>query len=138
MYQEFGLSQRPKKQFIFHLYRRTNEKKCKPYLDVKENHDVMYLIDPKTAQESFDFDQTANGSVLCYDTVPAEFLTMIVNLKDGSPRFVQNATNGSPPKNRKTRTQQRKYFVEYWNGNYIHCRIDSTARGNSLHFRWSK
>ena len=30
---------------------------------------------------------TANGSVLCYDTVPAEFLTKIINIEDGAERF---------------------------------------------------
>ena len=30
--------------------------------------------------------RTANGSVLCYDTVPSEFFTKIINLKDWSER----------------------------------------------------
>ena len=45
------------------------------------------MIDLKAAPNSLEFFQTANGSVLSYDTVPSEFLTKIINLEDGSERF---------------------------------------------------
>ena len=45
----------------------------KPYLHVKNHHDMLFVIDLEAAQHSLDFYQTTNGSVLCYDTVPAEF-----------------------------------------------------------------
>ena len=76
------------------------EKTCKPYNHMKEYHDVLYEIDLRAAQETLDFYQTANWRVLCYDTVPAEFLIMVVNSKDGSLRSVKNDKHGSPPKNR--------------------------------------
>ena len=116
---------------------QTNEKKYKPYFLVKEVHDVIYLIDLQAAQESLVFFQTANVSVSCYHTVPAVFFELITKLKDGSLKFVNNDTNGYQPKNRKTLSQQRKYYVGYWNVSYIHCTIDSTAGGQSLYFGWS-
>ena len=47
----------------------------------------MFVIDLESAQNSFDFSQTAIGSVLCCDTVSAEFLNKIINIKDGSEGF---------------------------------------------------
>ena len=63
--------------------------KYKPYTDMMNHHDRLLGIDLEAAQNSLEFHQTANGSVLCYDTVLAEFLTMFINIKDGSERFVK-------------------------------------------------
>ena len=61
--------------------------KYKPYLHMKNHHERLFVMDLEAAQNSLGFNQTANGTVLCYDTVPSEFLTKIINLKDGSERF---------------------------------------------------
>ena len=61
--------------------------KYKPYLHMKNHHERLFVMDLEAAQNSLGFYQTANGTVLCYDTVPSEFLTKIINLKDGSERF---------------------------------------------------
>ena len=53
---------------------------------MKNHLDRLFVIDLESAQNSLEFYQTANGSVLCYGTVPFEFLTEIINLKDGSER----------------------------------------------------
>ena len=50
------------------------------------------MIDLETALNSLDFFQIANGSVSCYDTVPAEFLIKIIDIKDGSAKFVEEKT----------------------------------------------
>ena len=47
----------------------------KPFLHMKKHHDRLFVIDLEAAQNSLEFKPTANGSVLCYDTVPYEFLT---------------------------------------------------------------
>ena len=60
--------------------------KYKPYLHMKNHHERLFVMDLE-AQNSLGFYQTANGTVLCYDTVPSEFTTKIINLKDGSERF---------------------------------------------------
>ena len=54
---------------------------------MKNHHERLFVMDLEAAQNSLGFYQTANGSVLCYDTVPSEFLTKIINLKDGSEWF---------------------------------------------------
>ena len=51
------------------------------------NHDRLFVIDLDAAQNSLEFYQKANGSVLCHDEVPSELLTKIINLKDGSEKF---------------------------------------------------
>ena len=56
---------------------------------MKNHYDRLFGVDLEAAQNSVEFYQTANGSVLCYDTVPSEFLKMIITLRDGSERFVQ-------------------------------------------------
>ena len=61
--------------------------KYKPYIHRKNRHDRLFVIDLEAAQNSLEFNQTANESVLCYDTVPSEFLTKIINLKEGSQRL---------------------------------------------------
>ena len=50
------------------------DQQYKPYLHMKNHHDRLNMIDLEVAQISQDFDQTANGSVLCFDTIPSEFL----------------------------------------------------------------
>ena len=56
---------------------------------VKDHHDQLFVIDQEATQNSQVFSQTANGSFLCHGTVPAEFFTKIINIKDGSGRFVK-------------------------------------------------
>ena len=50
------------------------------------------LIDLESAQKSFEFYPTAIGGVLRYDTIPAEFFTEIINIKDRTERFVRAQT----------------------------------------------
>ena len=57
------------------------DRKYQRYLHMKSHHDRLFVIDLEAAQNSLEFFQTANGSVFCYDTVPLEFLTKIINLK---------------------------------------------------------
>ena len=64
-----------------------HDPKYKPYQHMKQHRDRLFVMDLEAAQNSLEFYQTANGSVLCCDTVPSEFLTKIINLKDGSERF---------------------------------------------------
>ena len=59
----------------------------KPNIHMKNHHDRLFVIDLDATQNSLEIYQTANGSVLCYDTVPSDFLKKIINLKDGSERF---------------------------------------------------
>ena len=58
------------------------------------------------------FTNTAIGSVLCYDTVPAEFLTKIINFKDGAERFekAQSKERAASPtkKSRRDRNTSRE------------------------------
>ena len=65
----------------------TPDPKCKPYLHLKNHHDRLFVTDLEAAQNSLEFYQTANESVLCHDTVPSESLTKIIKIKDGSERF---------------------------------------------------
>ena len=58
-------------------------------LPLEEHHEEVFVIDLEAAQNSFDFCQTVNGSVLCYDTVPTEFFNKIINIEDGAECFVQ-------------------------------------------------
>ena len=58
----------------------------KPYIHWKNHHARLIVIDLEASQMSLEFCQTAKGSVLCHDTVPSEFLTKIIILKDGSRR----------------------------------------------------
>ena len=64
-----------------------HDPKYKPYQHMKQHRDRLFVMDLEAAHNSLEFYQTANGSVLCCDTVPSEFLTKIINLKDGSERF---------------------------------------------------
>ena len=64
--------------------------KYKPCLHLKNHHHLLFVLILEAAQNPLDFfQQTANGSVLCYNTVLAEFLTKIINIKNGSERFVK-------------------------------------------------
>ena len=47
-------------------------------------HYRLFVIELEAAQNSLELYQTASGSVLCCYTVPSEFLTEIINIKDGS------------------------------------------------------
>ena len=53
--------------------------KYKPYLNLKNHHDRLFVTDLEAAQNSVEFYQRANGSVLCHDTVPSEFLKKIIH-----------------------------------------------------------
>ena len=72
----------------------------------------MFVIDVEALQQSLEFYQTANGSVLCYDTVPSEFLTKIINIKDAAERFVKAQSkerDASPTKkSRRDRNTSRE------------------------------
>ena len=63
--------------------------KYKSYFHLKNHHDRLFVVDLEAAQNSLEFCQSANGSVVCYDTVPSEFLTKIINIKDGTERVEQ-------------------------------------------------
>ena len=82
-------------QFIPHLFLRWTRfpKSTSRTSHAKEYHDVTYVIDVKARPESLSFYQTANGCVLSSGAFPAKFPKMIVNLKDGSLRFVNDDTN---------------------------------------------
>ena len=89
--------------------------KYKPHFHLKKQYDLMFVIDLEAAQNSRDFYQTANGSILCYDAVPVEFLTKNINIKDGAERFVkaQSKERKSPPtmKSRRDRNTLEKSQV---------------------------
>ena len=53
------------------------------------SRESMFVIRLEAAQNSLEFYHTANGSVLRYATVPAEFLTKIINIKDEAQMDVQ-------------------------------------------------
>ena len=74
--------------------------KYKPYLHMKNHRDRLFAIDLEPAQNSLEFFQTANGSVLCNGTVPSEFLTETINLK----RRIRKV---------RKRTIQRRRVVSY-------------------------
>ena len=79
---------------------------------MKIHHDRLFVIDVEAAQNSLEVHQAANGSTLCYGTVLAEFLTKIINMKDGSKRFVRGEfeeEESSPTKRiRRDRGQPRE------------------------------
>ena len=68
------------------------------------------MIDLETAQNSLDLFQTANGSVSCCDTVPAMFLIKIIDIKDGSAKFVKEEIKEeeSSPTKRSPRDQRKQ------------------------------
>ena len=84
----------------------------KPYLHLSKHRDLLFVIDLEAAQNSSEFYQTASGSVSCYHTVPAEFLTKIININDGSERFQKAQTkdrDASPTKkSRRDRNTPRE------------------------------
>ena len=59
--------------------------KYKPNFHLNKRHDRLFVFDLEAAQNSLEF-LSDNGSVLCHDTVPSEFLTKVINPKDGSQR----------------------------------------------------
>ena len=68
------------------------DSKYKPHGHREAHHDSMFVTDLHSAFDSLGFRQTANGSVLCYDTVPTEFLYKIINLRSGSEKFAKPRT----------------------------------------------
>ena len=85
--------------------------------------------------------QRANRSVFCYDTVPAEFLTRIINFKNGTEKFVRAQTKEreSLPtkKNSRDHSQPRKI-----SGNKSetknHCTRDSWGKPQASWRFWKK
>ena len=63
--------------------------KYKLHFHMKIHQDRLFVIDQEAAQNSLEVHQAASGSVLCYDTVPAEFLTKTINMKDRSEWLVR-------------------------------------------------
>ena len=59
----------------------------KPYFHLKSYHDRLLVIELEAGQDSLFLYQRANGSVLCYGTVPSEVLIKIINMEDRSDRF---------------------------------------------------
>ena len=78
-----------------------SDPKYKPYFHLNKHHDRLFAIDLAAAQNSLEFCQTANGSVLRCDTVPSELLTMIINLKDGSERSRKEENKEEQPSPKK-------------------------------------
>ena len=66
---------------------RNPNQKC---VHKRRHHDRLFLVDSESAIDSPDFYQTANGSVLCYDTSSIEFLVRIVHAKNELDRFVRH------------------------------------------------
>ena len=75
-------------------------------LHMKNHHDPLCEIDLETAQNSFEIFQTTNGSVLCYDTVPSEVLTQIINLEDGSEKFGKEDKEEESSSTKRSRRDQ--------------------------------
>ena len=75
--------------------------KYKPYQHMKQHRDRLFVMDLEAVQNSMVFYQTANGSVMCYDTVPSEFHTQIINLKDGSESFGKEEYEDWQPSHQK-------------------------------------
>ena len=92
--------------------RRFWNEQNKPYLHLKNHHDVWFVIDLEAEQNSMVFFHGTRGSVSCNDTVPAEIFTTIINMKDGSERFekAQSKEGEASPtkKGRRDRNTPRK------------------------------
>ena len=71
----------------------------------------------EAAQNSLEFCQTANGSVLCYDAVPSEFLAKITNFKDVSERLEKEEfkEEESSPTKRSRRDQGQSSETSWHN-----------------------
>ena len=84
----FGTSRDRKMYFslVSPLY-RDPDPKHKPLIHLLNQHDLLSVLDLEATQTLLEFYQTADGSVLCYDTVPSECLPKIINIKDGSERI---------------------------------------------------
>ena len=79
------------------------DRKYEPFFHLKKHYDLMFVIDLEAAQKSLDLHQTANGGVLRYDTVWAEFFTKIISIQDGAERFVK-----APSKEKRSITNEAK------------------------------
>ena len=78
-------------------------KYIKPYFHMKNHRDRLLMVDLAATQNSLEFCQTANCSALCFDTVPSEFHTKTINLKDGSERFAKAECKEEQPSPKKKR-----------------------------------
>ena len=110
------------------LYQKPDPK-YNPHLNLKK-----LVIDLEAAQNSLDLYQTASGSILRYDAVPAEFLTKIMNLKDGTERIQKAQTKeryASPSKRsrRDRNTPRGKRKPQGANHKTKrHCKRDSSEK----------
>ena len=75
--------------------------KYKSQFHMKNHHGILFVIDLEAADRSLEFYQTANGNVLCYDTIPSEFFTKIINPNDGSERFAKAEYKEEQPSPKK-------------------------------------
>ena len=99
----------------------------------------MLMISLDMAQNSFEFCQTADGSVLCFDTGPAELLTKIIIIKDGTERFVRAETKEkeAPPtkKSRSGHCQPRETSGKK-SESKNQCPRDTKRKSPALHRFW--
>ena len=72
----------------------------------------MFVIDVESAQNSLDVHQPVNGCVLCCGTVPAEFFTTIIKMKDGPERFVEAQTKEREASPTKKHRRDRNMWRE--------------------------
>ena len=70
---------------------------------MKNHHDRLFVLDLDATKNSLELHQTANGSVLCYDALPSEFLEKVISLRDGSERFGKEEYKGEESSPRKKR-----------------------------------
>ena len=118
LYQEVSEKTKGGKQCTSHSCRHwihTQTKSASLNVHTKNYHDRLCVINLEAAQESLDFYPRMNGSVLCYDTVLAEFLIKIIDNKDGSGQFVKEDTKEevSSPTKRSPRDQGKPRKISW-------------------------
>ena len=60
----------------------------------KSDHDVIYVVDMEGAQKkNLKFDQTLNGSVICFDTIHLEYIKKAIHTRDRAE--AEGRTHGS-------------------------------------------
>ena len=60
----------------------------------KSDHDVIYVVDMEGAQKkNLKFDQTLNGSVICFDTIHLEYIKKAIHTTDRAE--AEDRTHGS-------------------------------------------
>ena len=101
--------------------------KHKPYYHLNKHHDRLFVFDFDAAQNSLEFYQTANGSVLCHDTIPSEFFINIINPKDGSERFGKSKYKDEPPSPKKKSRYDYGQSSYQWQSPTLPCLHDTAA-----------